>query len=278
MLSVNVHLGDAATCGLRALVAQSEDGQRWSPWFRLLAWGKAVEDDGVEHSASGEVDVDLLRLAQSARHWRYRLIWHDPGKQMQIRRVALCLTDPEGSDPRPAEPNRQAWGVRLDVPFLSQWDARTLPADRLCSPTAVAMVSRFFGLNVDGEQMAGLAFDAASDLYGNWSFNMLAASQVGLSAWIDRGHDLRYLEDLVATGRPVVASIAFEAGALENAPVPRSSGHLVVVCGFSDRGDVVVRDPASRDTNSWITYRRASFAKAWLNHGGTAYLLARENR
>jgi len=273
---VNLRGADAAACGVTALVACSGDQKRWSDWFPMLSWGKEAPRAGTQNLDQGELDVDTLHLARSARHWRYRLIWHDPGGRLLIRRVALCVTDPEISDPRPEEPNRKAWGTRLDVPFLSQWHARTLPADRLCSPTAVAMVSRFLGVDADLETVAERAFDAASDLYGNWSFNVLAASLGGLSAYVDRGHRVRYLEDHLALGRPVIASIAFEANTLEHAPIPRSSGHLVVVCGFTASGDPVVRDPASREPGSWITYRRESFAKAWLNHGGTVYLLSRE--
>lgn len=277
MLSVNLRGADPDDCGLTAFVACSDEGKRWSDWFGMLSWGLLPDAGGTQSSDFGEVDVDTLRLAKSARHWRYRLIWHDPEARMQFRRVALLVTDPSVRDVRPEEPNRKAWGVRLDIPFLSQWDARALPADRLCSPTAVAMVSRYFGVDVDTEQMARCAFDAASDLYGNWSYNMLAASLGGMAAYVDRGHSVRYLEDRVAQGRPVVASIAFEANTLEHAPIPRSSGHLVVVCGFSGQGDVVVRDPACRTPDGWITYRREAFAKAWLKHGGIVYLLARED-
>jgi len=273
---VNLRGADAETCGVTALLSCSEDSKRWSNWFGMFSWGNVAEVTGTSASELGEVDVDTLRVKRSARHWRYRLKWSDSRGQMLIRRVALCVADPELSDPRPEEPNREAWGRRLDVPYLSQWDARTLPADRLCSPTAVAMVSRFLGVDVDFEQMAERAFDAASDLYGNWSFNVLAASLSGLSAYVDRGCRMRYLEDQIAQGRPVIASIAFEAGALEHAPVPRSSGHLVVVCGFSNDGDPVVRDPASRTPGSWIVYRRDQLAKAWLDHGGIVYLLATE--
>jgi hypothetical protein len=278
VLSINVRGGDATDCGVQAQVSCSTDGTRWSDWFGMLAWGIAVKDSGgTLHSADGEVDVDMLKLLRPARLWRYRLNWHDPHRRMAIARVALCVTDPAHAASHTEEPNRSAWGTRLDVPFLSQWNARTLPADRLCSPTAVAMVSRFYGGHVDTEQVAELAFDATSDLYGNWSFNVLAASLVGLAGYVDRGHSLGYLEDKIASGRPVIASIAFDTGALENAPIPRSSGHLVVVCGFTDQGDVVVRDPACRTPDGRITYRRDSFAKAWLSHGGTVYLLAKDN-
>jgi hypothetical protein len=277
VLSLNLHGSPAAGFGVAAQVAYSEDGKRWSGWHRMARWGAPLDPDDSVASDDAAVDVDMLRLNHGARHWRYRCTWRDPRGNMHVRRVALCATNPELADTRDAEPNRAAWGKRIDVPWLSQWDARRLAGERLCSPTAVAMVSRHLGVDADPESVAELAFDADADLYGNWSLNVLAASLGGLAAYVDRGHTLRYLEDRIEAGEPVIASVAFGSGGLDGAPVPQSGGHLVVVCGFDAAGDPVVRDPASRRPNAWNTYRRAQFARAWLAHGGVVYRIAREN-
>jgi hypothetical protein len=105
---------------------------------------------------------------------------------------------------------------------------------------------------------------------------MLAAARTGLRAYVDRGTCLRDLEASVRASTPVVTSIAYGEGELHGAHVSQSAGHLVVVAGFSDRGDVVVRDPAARGRDVWTEYRRDEFSRAWLGHGGVLYRMTQE--
>jgi hypothetical protein len=277
VLSLNLHGMPEPGFGVAAGVAFSGDGRRWSSWHRMLRWGATVDFAGQVAEDGATLDVDTLRLERGARHWRYRCVWRDPSARVRLRRVALSVALPALEDSQPSEPNRAAWGKRIDVPHLSQFDAPRLAGERLCSPTSVAMVSRHLGVPVSAEAVAERAFDADADLYGNWSLNVLAASLGGLAAWVDRGGSLGYLEDLIDLGQPVIASIAFAEGELEGAPVAESRGHLVVVCGFDRAGDVIVRDPAGRATDAWHTYRREPFARAWLGHGGVVYRIMRED-
>jgi hypothetical protein len=80
---------------------------------------------------------------------------------------------------------------------------------------------------------------------------------------------------------PVVASIAWNNtdtatdNDLSGAPIPKSGGHLLVVSGFTRRGDVIVADPAAA-TNATVrrTYARAQFERNWLNAStGTTYVI-----
>jgi hypothetical protein len=49
---------------------------------------------------------------------------------------------------------------------------------------------------------------------------------------------------------------------------------LLVLCGFDDKGDALVNDPAAADaTKGKATYKRAELTKAWLARGGTCYVL-----
>ena len=76
-------------------------------------------------------------------------------------------------------------------------------------------------------------------------------------------------------GVPVIVSIAYKKGQLDNSPIPSTSGHLLVVRGFDAAGNVLTNDPAaSSDEGVGITYDRLQFEHAWLdNSNGTAYLI-----
>ena len=58
-----------------------------------------------------------------------------------------------------------------------------------------------------------------------------------------------------------------------------TEGHLLVIVGFTEAGDVIVNDPASRDDRAVRhVYKRQQFADVWLrttgsSSGGVAYLI-----
>ena len=122
---------------------------------------------------------------------------------------------------------------------------------------------------------ARAVFDHGYDGTGNWAFNTAyAASRTG-AAFVTRLRDLTEVEQLVAAGIPVVASIAFGRYQLSGAPISSSRGHLLVIVGFTSTGDVVVNDPAA-PSNATVrrTYSRAQLERAWLaGSGGTVYVV-----
>ena len=69
--------------------------------------------------------------------------------------------------------------------------------------------------------------------------------------------------------------IGWGRGQLAGAPLPTSSGHLVVLAGFDAQGNPVVNDPAApSDQAVQRTYRRTQFERLWLaRSGGTAYAI-----
>jgi hypothetical protein len=73
----------------------------------------------------------------------------------------------------------------------------------------------------------------------------------------------------------LIASIAYQDGELAGSPLPRVPGHLLVVCGFEERGHVVTCDPAARtDEEVGIVYDRLQFEHCWLRaSNGTVYVV-----
>jgi len=73
----------------------------------------------------------------------------------------------------------------------------------------------------------------------------------------------------------LVLSYGWREGELAGAPIPRSSGHLVILAGFDANGDPIIHDPAA-PTNATVrrTYRRAQIERLWRTHSsGTAYAI-----
>jgi hypothetical protein len=118
-------------------------------------------------------------------------------------------------------------------------------------------------------------FDWKYDGHGNWPFNTAYAATRGHTAYVARFTSLAKVEEFVASGVPVVISIAWGKGELTDAPIPSSAGHLMVVIGFDAAGNPIVNDPAAAtDEDVTRTYLRAEFEGLWLTaSGGTVYLI-----
>ena len=187
-------------------------------------------------------------------------------------------------------------GIVLDVPQYSQMvHSGHYPqwgngGQAWCSPTSVSMVLGYYDALPDPAEYAWVpsghvdpwvdfaaraTYDAQYEGTGNWPFNTAYAASRAGDAFVTRLRSLREAERFIAGGIPVVVSISFGRGELSGAPISASNGHLLVVVGFTESGDVVVNDPAA-STRAGVrrTYDRAQFENVWLpKSGGLAYVI-----
>lgn len=191
-----------------------------------------------------------------------------------------------------------AWGLVLDVPGRSQgvhaghcpqWDGG---GDAWAGPACTAMLTEFFGRGPSAAELAWLdpldpapqvdfaarqVYDHAYRGCGNWAFNAAYPARFGLQGMVVRLLSLTDVERFTAAGIPVATSLAFRGG--EPSGPGRSfttAGNIVVVCGFTAAGDVVVNDPLSpTDETVRRVYPRDGFARVWLSGSGAgaAYLV-----
>ena len=77
---------------------------------------------------------------------------------------------------------------------------------------------------------------------------------------------------------PVIASIKFRKGAVKGFLYDQTAGHLLVIRGFKDNGDVIVNDPAKRDKGNGVVYKADEMAKAWFDNGGVGYVIEKPKR
>jgi hypothetical protein len=259
----------------------------WSPWLYVSDWGDPLPaGQPVTECDVGHIYVDYFVSDQRFNRLQYRIRAANAAEQdaaLRVQRVAVCVSDTSGiplaiARPAPArEPlPESAWRRRLPVPFHSQATDNPDMKGRLCSPTSVAMMMAYRGVDRPVEEVARACYDPMHEIYGNWPRAIQAAYSYGVPGYLDRFSDWDDIKRMVAADQPLVMSIrAQEKGELTGAYYDVTLGHLLVLTGFEDESHVAVNDPAYRNpADGQRTYLREDLEKVWMrSRGGLAYVL-----
>jgi len=300
LLSWNVQPAEGTGVCVELRVRESSS-DAWSDWLYVGDWGEVipppiyvrtsepggprVEPDAPKRVAidGAQIDVDYFSSERLWRQAQFRVrtdcAEDAQNRRVRLRRFACCFSrrtdEPASKLELPAAAIR-----RLDVPFRSQKTVREDLADRICSPTSVTMAMAYRGVEVDTVDAADRIYDAAHSIYGNWTRAVQGAYSFGVPGYLQRFSDWNEVASKIAEGTPLVISIAAQAGELDGAPYPKTDGHLLVVCGFDEHGNVQVNDPAARTPEAGrLVYRRDQLERVWMARGGTAYVfLPRDKR
>ncbi len=250
--------------------------EAWSEWMHLGDWGEAPSTPRTVVCDGGKVDVDFFvgERPFAVAQVRVRANAREAAQRVVVRHLTLCFSDRE-RDMTPIEaPARPTRVKPLDVPFRSQKVEKPDISGRICSPTSLAMVLAYRGVARPTTEVCERAYDAANDIYGNWPRNVQAAYSLGVPGYLTRFCDWTAVEREIEAGNPLILSIAAKKGQLTGAPYQQTSGHLLVLRGFDERGDCVVNDPAAPDTErGQLTYKRAELEEVWMRRGGVTYVL-----
>ena len=280
--------------GMRALI-----GARWTPWYEMGEWSPDLDGGhrrslSTESDADGRVETDTLVLTRAAHAWQARVVMHAApdgiSPSLRLLAVAVASTSSKSFTPSPSA-RSSAWGMDLAVPELTQRIA--VGGGRFggggnswCSPTSVAMLMAYWARlcgrpdwEISVAAAAAGTYDPVYDGCGNWPFNVAFAAQHGLEGWVALVPGLAELERYIALEVPVIASIRVAPGDLDGAPYSSTAGHLIVVRGFTDSGDVVVNEPYGEAGAIRRIYRREQFERVWqTGSNGAVYLIAPTNR
>lgn len=273
-------------------------GDSWTPYLHVGHGGEVPDAERAVSCEEGCIDVDYFRSPERFDRAQYRLRAVPPRRReasapggtagvLRVARIALCFSDRAGlsgsqpaplacppPSPAPAPPPAAAWMRRLPVPFRSQRAEDPALAGRICSPTSVAMVLAYHGVERPTAEIARDIYDRAHDIYGNWPRAVQTAFSLGVPGYLHRYSDWDAVKAEIARGQPLIISISAGEGELTGAPYPSTSGHLLVLTGFDPRGDVCVNDPAAPSEEKGRTvYLRRELEKVWMGKGGTAYVL-----
>ena len=233
-----------------------------------------------QRDADGTVDTDTLILNDFARTAQIRVtLGGTNGLMPGLKFLGLSFANTKVA-PAARPPNRAAWGKIIATPEHSQ---HGYPNEKgWCSPTSLSMVLSRWGqilqrpeMDLTVPQVAAGVYDTDFAGTGNWPFNTaFAGSFPGMRAYVTRLDDLREVEDWIVAGIPVVLSARWD-WLLPGRPVDHD-GHLIVCIGFTENGDVVINDPATRLEKGEPVrriYKRENVIRSWTKSHNAVYLV-----
>ncbi len=163
----------------------------------------------------------------------------------------------------------------LSIPFRSQaWEDKSI-AGEVCSVVSTAMIMDYYGVDEKTSNLAKSAYDKRHNMYGMWWKAIASASTYGFDGYVRYFRSWEDVQKFTSNGMPIAACILFDEGELANAATIASEGHVLVISGFSELGDVYCADGAFRDQESGLVlYDRHEMEKAWfINGGGIGYVI-----
>jgi hypothetical protein len=239
----------------------------WSPWVGTVTLGDADFEPLPSAAGPLTVDVDALIVARPPEAVRLRVRCRGslPETWLTSLSVAPAARVDFGAPP--------GAGTAVTVPALSQVAEDPVIAMRICSPTSLAMVLRYWGRPATASAVAADVFHTATDRYGIWPAAIRAAAARGVAGYLLCFPDWTAAAWCLSRRIPIIASINYAAGELRGAPMEATTGHLIVLTGYED-GVVLVNDPAAPTVETVPRrYRRDDLTRAWLGRRGIGYVL-----
>ena len=253
-------------------------------WYAMGRW--AFGDTDIARTSvpgqsdeDGRIDVDTFVAAEGHAQRGFQLrvtLYRAAGTSVtpKLRMVGAAASAVPDRFTVPASRPGPARGVELAVPRYSQ--NLHEGGEAWCSPTSTAMVVEYWGRGPGPgeldpnlpdprvEHAAEHTYDHDYEGAGNWPFNTAYAATYGLRAHVTRLRSLTELEGYIARGVPVITSQSFREDELDGAGYG-TAGHIMVVVGFTEAGDVIANDPASPSNEAVRrVYPRAQFETIWL--------------
>jgi hypothetical protein len=237
-----------------------------------------------QKDADGNVNTDTLILNQSAGAAQIRVtLGGKNGAMPKLRFLGLSFSNTK-VPPANRPPNHAAWGKTISTPERSQ---HGYPNERgWCSPTSLSMTLERWAdvlhrpeMNLTVPEVAAAVYDPEFGGTGNWPFNAaFAGSFQGMRSYVTRFDDLSEVEDWIVAGIPVILSARWDL--LQPGRPRDTAGHLVVSIGFTESGDVVINDPATRlekGESVRRVYKRENVIRSWAKSHNTVYLVYPES-
>ncbi|HEY3066961.1 MAG TPA: C39 family peptidase [Methylomirabilota bacterium] len=245
----------------------------WSPWVATETIGEASFSPLPGAVDGLRCDVDVFAAARPAERVRLRLRLPVPAAATVTGAPWLVTLSAAGEHQR--DDGARIGSARIQVPGLSQMEAPDAIRARICSPTCLTMVARYWGVAADVDAVASAVFHPRLDMYGVWPAAIRAAGALGIGGYLLRVPDWATAAWCLDHGLPLIVSVRYTSGELTGAAIAKTDGHLLVVTGYE--GDtVIVNDPAAGTRREVERrYRLDELRRVWLERTGVAYILFR---
>ncbi len=243
----------------------------WSPWLRYAHWG-AMDQTSFSYT-QGKIQVNQDVIAAHGHGFKVRVTSREGASLKGLRSLHVATT------PLTLVPSTELSQSPINLPCqgLSQMALQDERKERICSPTSTLAVLHFlnYATKLDPLEFAANCWDRAFDIFGNWVFNIAAASSViktgHITCWVERLGGIERIYTSLQKGFPVIVSLR---GPLPGSATPYASGHLLVVKGYDPiKKEVFCMDPAfPTDQATHVSYALDDFLTAWKRRQNVAYL------
>jgi hypothetical protein len=261
-------------------------GGRQAEWINAGSWGTvaAPVKSRDQMFSMGRYLIDYFVLNQPADGVlvRFDIERQNPNEPSpRIRLFALSFSETTGRAAqfaKPANAGTIARNINIKVPYHSQVVASKSLVGKICAPCSVVMSLEAYGIPADTETMARAVYDQPSDAFGVWNRSIQGGAQMGLRGYLTRFRNFNDVAQALAKNQVISASIRFEPGEVQdplrkhNRRKEGTKGHLVIVKGLTQDGNVIVHDTSSKDYGVDMQWKQSEFAKAWFDKGGVAYV------
>ena len=275
--SLNITYKSTGAAALVQVAVKTDKG--WSGLYKLFYLSKNYKktfSNLKDNFISRQTDTILPRTQATAFKLQITLLGN-----VKINLITAALTNKNIK--HNAELSLESLGVKnIELPIkpISQKEYKIKSLrNEICSPTSLTMALNYFGKKALLDDTLKGVFDEGAKIYGTWPFNTAYAGEMGLKCCVTRCSSLAQAEAEIYQARPLIISISFKNGELKNAPVKKTDGHLILLCGVDEDGNFIAIDPAAKTAKTARRiYSRKDLAKVWLkNKQGLAYAFAYED-
>ncbi|WP_424245787.1 hypothetical protein Dip510_000724 [Elusimicrobium posterum] len=247
-----------------------------SPWMQLSYLDFAeFKSFPKQTNETGTLDTDLFTANEYATSYRYRLTLTGA---TQVNDVFSSVTKYGARHTNKLSKIEDPQRIYLDVPRISQFQHGGDVKSRICNPTTITMSLYFHDHDITLEEVYTKTYDAQAANYGNWLNALATANHYGLRGMLVYFDNFEQVYDQLKQGRIVIASVRFKKGELKGFPLGGSKGHLILIKGVDEKGNIIANDSAAEtDLDVEIIYNKKQFANVWLkNRGGPGYIIWKE--
>ncbi|MBN2794331.1 MAG: C39 family peptidase [Clostridia bacterium] len=240
----------------------------WSEWMSYGIWTSEGLNKGsarISENAIAKMNIDEVKCRRLCKGYQFRVALKREDcslKKPILKKIFIsCAVE------KTTELTRVI-NTDIEVPQYSQKEIPDI-GHVICSPTSLAMVMNYYGVQVNILDVAKGVFDHGAGIYGNWSYNIAYAGEKNLTSILAYCYDVNILMTYIKSGIPLVASIKTQSvEELKGSPQAYPSGHLLVIRGFEfdQESYIVVNDPAV-ESSDFVKrkYKLEEFLKVWNN-------------